>query len=538
MSKNVKRSGIVATLAILVLEGCALINPHVTWQRPDPPTTLDQAIKYANDGREAYKKGVATYTTVPNVLAMALIPLGAGTIGAGIGGAHPQTIGYLALAGAGAFTLGQWFNNPLRQDVYIAGMNGITCAVQAVLPLKIDKASLKNGLDEISKHGAKAEGHAREVARLIAEIDLDAPTPQSSAAAQSLASAREVIARAQQALKDGHALLDLHERAGELLSTKIGEIDTLVTQQLKRTQPDVDSLRVLVQGLGQTARTLVPTSGRAAELLGPPSAAKDQPQSALPKRRDDLQAMLDSELKDMNIAVSQLSVETDRVQAIVDSAVRYKPTETLKKCGVEEVELAFTLDPSTGLTLPRGKIASVTAVGGKAPFSSRLEPQPAEGVSLVPPVGTDRTFTFAASADAKIYEYDLRVEDALHNVQRTKVRVVETPAGEKPPSPLPPPAAAGGAGAGIKTPLVLDEKNLKAFADSIQGQIIEAAGLKIVVDTVTTDLARKIVTAKIKSAQTTSGAKVTDDALIIDALITKGDGIARGVRPANVSITR
>ena len=531
MSKNVKLSGIVATLAILVLEGCALINPHVTWQRPDPPTTLDQAIKYANDGREAYKKGVATYTTVPNVLAMALIPLGAGTIGAGIGGAHPQTIGYLALAGAGAFTLGQWFNNPLRQDVYIAGMNGITCAVQAVLPLKIDKASLKNGLDEISKHGAKAEGHAREVARLIAEIDLDAPTSQSSAAAQSLASAREVIARAQQAFNDGHALLDLHERAGELLSTKIGEIDTLVTQQLKRTQPDVDSLRVLVQGLGQTARTLVPASGKAAELLGAPSAAKDKPESAVPKRRDYLQTQLDTEVKHMNIAVSQLSVETSRVQAIVDSAVRYKPTETLKKCGVEEVELAFTLDPPTGLTLPRGKIASVTAVGGKAPFISRLEPQPAEGVSLVPPVGTDRTFTFAASADAKIHEYDLRVEDALHNVQRTKVRVVETP------PPPPPPGEPEGARPGVKTP-VLDEKNLKAFAGAIQGQIIEAAGLKIVVDTVTTDLATKIVTAKIKSAQTTSGANVTDDALIIDALIMKGDGIARGVRPANVRITR
>ena len=92
MSKKVKLSGIVATLAILVLEGCALINPHVTWQRPDPPTTLDQAIKYANDGREAYKKGMATYTTVPNVLAMALIPLGAGTIGAGIGGRIPRPL--------------------------------------------------------------------------------------------------------------------------------------------------------------------------------------------------------------------------------------------------------------------------------------------------------------------------------------------------------------------------------------------------------------------------------------------------------------
>jgi hypothetical protein len=531
-----KISAGVVLLSFALTSGCALINPHVTWPRPDPPVALDQAIKYANDGRDAYKKGVATYSTVPNVLAMTLIPLGAGTIGAGIGGAHSRTIGYLALAGAGAFGLGQWFNNPLRQDVYIAGMNGITCAVEAVLPLKIDKTTLKNGLDAIRIQGAKAEGHAREVARLIAEIDSVAPTPQSKGVAQSLASAKEVIERARQILADGHALVDLHERAGELLATKVGEIDTLVTKQLKNTQSDVDSLRLLVQGLGQSARTLIPVSGKTAELLGAESVTKKpQIQSLAKTRRDKLESDLDQEARNMNLAVAQLSNETSHVEAIVNSAVRSKPSETLKKCGVEEIDIAFTLDPPTGLTLPRGKFVSVTVIGGKAPYSGRLEPQPAEGVTILPRDATDRTFTITASADAATQEYTLRIEDALRNVQRTKVNVVEAPA--KPLAP-PPPASAVNKTAITKTPLpVLNEQQLKEFAAAIESQTIKVSGLTIVVDTATIDLAKRIVTAKITDAKSDSGDPV-DDTAIIDVLILKGDGLVRGVRPANVKITR
>ncbi|HEX2932746.1 MAG TPA: hypothetical protein VHV54_23655, partial [Candidatus Binatia bacterium] len=467
MPRYIKTPQTFAIMMICFLQGCALINPHVSWQRPDPPISLDQAIKYAYDGREAYKQGVATYTTVPNVLALGLIPLGAGAIGAGFGGARPETIGYLALAGAGAFALGQWFNNPLRQDVYIAGMNGITCAVEAVLPLKIDKTSLKMGLDQMRNHGGKAEGHAREVARLVAEIEADGPTSQTKAATQSLASAKEVIERAQQTLADGYALMDLHERAGELLTTKIEQIDILVTKQIKSTQPDVDSLRLLVQGLGQSARTLIPVTGKASELLGGEGAPKTiQPQSLEKTRRDKLQADLDKEAKEMNLAVSQLSAETGRVQAIVNSAVRSRPSETLKKCGVEEIELAFNLDPPTALTLPRGKFVSVTVTGGKAPYSARLEPQPAEGVTILARDAGDRTFNIAASADAPTQEYALRIEDALRNVQRTKVTIVEAPATTKPP----PPSASPPAPTGVpnKTASVLDEQRLREFASAIQ----------------------------------------------------------------------
>jgi hypothetical protein len=531
----------VALLSFGLTSGCALINPHVTWPRPDPPVALDRAIKYANDGREAYKKGVATYSTVPNVLAMGLIPLGAGAIGAAFGGAHSQTIGYLALAGAGAFGLGQWFNNPLRQEVYIAGMNGITCAVEAVLPLKIDKAGLSMGLDHMRKYGAEAEGHAREVARLIAEIDAGVQTPQSQAAARSLASAKEVLARAQQTLADGYVLLDLHERAGELLTTKIGEIDTLVTRQLKNTQADVDSLRLLVQGLGQSVRTLIPVSGKTAELLGAGAKKEFEVQAGTPEevrqeeRRTKLSEQLDARTKDMNIAVGQLSIEASRVNAIVDGAVRSKPSETLKKCGVDEVELTFTLDPPTGLTLPRGKIASITAVGGKTPFSSRLEPQPAQGVSIVPPVGSDRTFTFAASADAPIQEYDLRVEDALHNVQRTKVRVVEAPPSPAPPSPAA--GAGGGTGTARTASPVLDEKSLKEFATAIRMKTFTDGGLTITVGDTHVDSTNKIVTTKIVSVSGAKGAKVSDDQ-IREALLAEGGGPARGMKRENIKIDR
>ena len=538
MPNNIKMSQAVATLAILLLESCALINPHVTWQRPDPPLTLDQAIKYANDGREAYKQGVATYTAVPNVLAMTLIPLGAGAIGSGFGGVHPTTIGYMALAGAGVFTLGQWFNNPLRQDVYIAGMNGITCSVEAVLPLKIDKAALTEGLNQIRIHGAKAEGHAREVARLVAEIDAIVQTPQSKAAAQSFASAKEVIDRVYQTSADGHALLDLHERAGELLSIKVGQIDTLVTKQLKSTQPDVDSLRLLVQGLGQTARTLIPVSGKSAELLGVTSTKKEfEAQGTTDedeKRRTELSRQLDNNTRDMNTAVSQLSVEGNHVQAIVDSAVRSKPSETLKRCGVEEVELAFTLDPPAGLTLPRGKFASVTVTGGKAPYSGRFDLQPTEGLTILPRDATDRTFNIAASGDAPTQEYTLRIEDALRNVQRTKIQVVEALTTPK----SAPPGADSGTGVKPKTLApVLDETKLKEFASAIQAQTIKDGGLEIVVGDSKIDSAGKVVTVKIVTASNPLGTKVTDDQ-IRDALLAKGAGPAKGVKREHIKINR
>jgi hypothetical protein len=84
---------------------------------------------------------------------------------------------------------------------------------------------------------------------------------------------------------------------------------------------------------------------------------------------------------------------------------------------------------------------------------------------------------------------------------------------------------------------VLDERKLREFAAAIESQTIKASGLTIAVDTTSVDPAKMIVTAKITSAVSESGTSV-DNSQIIDVLILKGDGIARGVRPVNVRVMR
>ncbi len=236
----------------------------------------------------------------------------------------------------------------------------------------------------------------------------------------------------------------------------------------------------------------------------------------------------------MNAAVGQLSVQGNHVQAIVDSAVRSKPSETLKKCGVEEVELAFTLDPPAGLTLPRGKFASVTVTGGKGPYIGRFDLQPADGLTILPRDATDRTFNIAASADAPTREYTLRIEDALRNVQRTKVQVVEALATQKSALPV----ADGETGTKNKTLApVLDETKLKEFASAIQAQTIKDGGLEIVVGDTKIDSAAKVVTVKIVAATNPLGTKVTDDQ-IRDALLAKGAGTTKGVKREHIKVNR
>ena len=121
----------------LVVSGCSLLNPHVTWERPEKgqPVTLQSAIEYANRAKDAYKEAVGDQALLTNALGTALIPLGAATLGAGIAGVSAEPLAYLALSGAAIYGVGTWLSSGPRQSVYIAGINGITCAVEAILPL-------------------------------------------------------------------------------------------------------------------------------------------------------------------------------------------------------------------------------------------------------------------------------------------------------------------------------------------------------------------------------------------------------------------
>ena len=434
-----------ATIAVLLVcsslavSGCSLLNPHVTWDRPDPKDgtiTLTMAIEYANDAKDAYKGAVGDQALLTNALAMALIPLGGAALGAGIHGVSAEPLAYLALSGATIYSAGTWLSSTPRQDIYIAGIFGITCAVEAVLPLQFSSGRLHNGLNDLNTQAGLAEQHAREVTRLIAEVEGIAQdkTAQTTSAAESVESARRIMEMAQSNYGDGISLSHLQGRAGQLLVAKIDDIDALVAKQLKTTQRDLQSLAAIIQGLGHTARTLTPLPAGAAQLLGARAepgeiAVESEDLVTADERKKRLKELVDAlndALKAMNGAVGMLSAASTKVGAIVNSVTRSKPSDTLKKCGVEEVAIAFTLIPAGDITLRQGKDVRIVARGGSAPYKAYLTPQPADGVSVEPPIGLDSTVRVKATDKAPPNEYQLLIEDATLNVQSVKIIVVGT----------------------------------------------------------------------------------------------------------------
>ena len=403
------------------LTGCTLTNPHLVVPRPDArercivltdPNTgattifgepagisLDDGIAYANDYKDAYKGAIADQTVLNNMLATGLIPLGAVTIGAAFAGVSTETIGYLALSGAGVYTLGRWYSRPQRKAVWVAGMNGITCAVEAVLPLRIDRVALANELELLRSKAAVASASSREAARLVTEIESLArgKTTTTRAAAASLETAREVLDRARQIYGDGSSLYHLSGRIGDVLVQHVDRIDTLVNKQLNNTVPDVESLPSLIGGLGETARTLTGLPGGAAArfveagiLPGPSAVAEAQSgtpqQLAIDARRAGLEHVLARVLADLDRAVGRIEWASVSIEAKVKNATRSEPSETLKACGIQEVEdvsFDMSVSPAGPILVFKGKSRVLLVKGAIPPCSieSRRQGSPSPRTS-------------------------------------------------------------------------------------------------------------------------------------------------------------
>lgn len=429
----------LAVTAAATLSACSLWNPYVTWDpiQETDTVTIERAIVYANAAKAAYKEALGDQAILTNTLATGLIPLGGATLGAGIAGVNAEPLAYLALAGATVFGLGTWLNSTPRQSVYIAGINGMTCAVEAVLPLKFDADQLDEALSKLSEQAGKTEHHAREAERLASELKglAGRDTPLTTSAVQSISSARAIMTTAQGRYGDGVSLKGLAARAGQLLVAKVDDIDALVGKQLLSTQPDLQSLPALIKGLGQTARNLTPLPSDATQLLteeGLQAARADRikTESQLVEARKEpelrvagLEEKLDKSLEMMNEAVGPLVAASNTVAAFVNSATRSKPSETLKACGVDEVETGFTVRPAGDLVLPQGKTIQLSIRGGKTPYKAHISPQPADKISLLQPIGGGSTVVISAAEDATGAEYQLLIEDATLNQTSVKLTV-------------------------------------------------------------------------------------------------------------------
>src|SRR5262245_36743880 len=102
---------LVAVGVLLATSGCAgIVNPHLTWA-PDAPAdsiNLDQALRYADGAKKAYRDALGNQAKLASWLGIGLIPLMAASAGLGITGGPPAAVAATALTGAAGYGVGVW----------------------------------------------------------------------------------------------------------------------------------------------------------------------------------------------------------------------------------------------------------------------------------------------------------------------------------------------------------------------------------------------------------------------------------------------
>lgn len=136
----------VALLALaMALVGCAAPVRYDKGDRPAIATSdMPKALDYLQGLRAQYQTTVQEQMGYERDLTNALVGAGAVALGLALGHVNTNAITGVALGAGTAYTLGNI--NLSRQPVliYLAGIDALSCAEKAMLPLCISDTDLKN----------------------------------------------------------------------------------------------------------------------------------------------------------------------------------------------------------------------------------------------------------------------------------------------------------------------------------------------------------------------------------------------------------
>jgi hypothetical protein len=254
----------IVVILVAALVGCSVLNPHISIPRqPELPSDtlaggLDAAIREAESLNDAYYEAVGTQSIVRNGTALTLIPLSAAALGIGITSQNSATRNVLTgmgLGGAALYASASYATDVARQLVWLKGSEALTCAVKSMRPLAKPKAELP-ALDTEIFTLSTALAHAQSV--------LSPPTTAESAA----------LNRAQEILTAARRLRELVATSGEILHSRVWAIRDAVSEQVLRTEPDLNAVLAAAGGLrtvaGQIAPGAIPapTSPKASGFAG------------------------------------------------------------------------------------------------------------------------------------------------------------------------------------------------------------------------------------------------------------------------------
>lgn len=433
----------------VMLSGCSLVNPHVTWDRPSEgqSVTLQAANEYANRAIVAYKEAAGDQAMLTSGLGLGLIPLSAAALGLGITGASSDAITALGLTGAAGFGAANWLSSKPRQLVYLAGMQAMTCAKDAMRPLDFSDARLTNFQSDLygdaSTSLQQAVGNLEStkinVEQLITSVEAAVGDQASETVAQAkrdVALAANVLTGAKEVLIKGLELDMQVSSAGETLVSAVDGIDAELGKAIVATTPDIQALPSIIEGLAARA-TQFSTVPKVPDVAGKVSggevaaAEKQMLQSLAPTLQTDLEA----ELRELKDDIAAVTVAANRISTVLASVGTVEPAKSLKLCRAEikKVDTGITVEPDGDVEFVSGTAATrrLVVTGGKPSYFATLLEAPVAGLTVEskPEGGVAFIKITVTNEEVDPGSYTIHIKDSAENFEMVTVNVAKKPNG-------------------------------------------------------------------------------------------------------------
>ena len=466
VARRVAQSSIMA-VALVAVMGCTLLNPHLTWDRPqgvkndpkplDKPTSLPRAIAYAQRGVDRYRKAVGDQSLLRNTLAVSLTALAGSALGIGLQSSSRSAEDFLVSAGivgASGLTLGSWFSSTLRQKAWIAGIKALNCAVTAVEPLNIGLVYLPGSLDYLSE---AIESVRTNVGSVKIEIEnvISVVGQDTALVASARTQIQAAVAKVGSAEDSYGAGIQLHlavSQAGPALENAVDRIAALVDDAILSTETQLIQLPNIISGLASASAQFVqlPEPGIFPQIArsegGEAGAAivgqmmqslssihkltKEQKEE---KRIELLSNLLGAEntlrgaLNGLIEAVTDMQSAATRVGSIVNGVNSSKSIDELENCGVtiEAPVAVFKIQPAGVIQFMQGQAGNrgFTISGGQHPYFAQLLDK-VDGLTVEQPVAFGPTVIVEAKAGLTAGTYNVQISDSLGHSLIVRVTVI------------------------------------------------------------------------------------------------------------------
>lgn len=335
----------------LVLSGCA--SPFTGPVAPPDPAaaysgaSMPYALAVSRKQEAAYRAKVIELAESERLLVNGLVVLGGILIFGRTANVHSSITNGLVGGGTLAYTLGLVNTDKRRSVVYIAGMQALQCANEAVRQtganpdgLAIDLAGLATAIDAA---GAKAGAVKGKVSRAGGVTNASTELANAS---RAVVAANTDIARANEAHVAGSELLDRQRKLGDQHIDTVTKIDTAVLNELQGMAGSIQSTPgILTQLVGNMSYFnglgKFPAAAPTPSVEGPHSKNIGPSRTAAEER---LLKELESAIAELSEAEAAMNARTDRLVRTSTRMDKNFSPDFLDKCKIEKVALALTVD--------------------------------------------------------------------------------------------------------------------------------------------------------------------------------------------------